>query len=43
MDAIDYLENPIVPSKDESHGENKEIELNQKMLPDGVSWVLKSK
>ena len=35
MDVIDYLENPIVPSK--AHGENKEIELNQKMLSDGVS------
>ena len=43
MDVIDYLENPITPSKAESHGQNKEIELNQKMLPDGVSWVLKSK
>ena len=44
MDVIDYLENPIVPFKAESHGENKEIELNQKMLSDdGVSWVSKSK
>ena len=39
MDVIDYLENPIVPSKAKSHEENKEIELNQKMLLDGVNWV----